>query len=89
MVPEQFRKSVGDCYIAINLANRYKMDPWILMQELYIISGKPMMSGKLVTAILNNSLAEPLRPEYTGDGDNRTITLTGRPENSEGAGRSR
>jgi hypothetical protein len=80
MVPEHFKKSVGDCYIAINLANRFGMDPWTLMQELYIVSGKPMPSGKLATAILNNSLAEKLRPTYSGEGDERTITLTGRPE---------
>ena len=80
MVPDQFKKSVGDCYIAINLANRYRMDPWTLMQEMYIISGKPMMSGKLATAILNNSLADPLRPEYSGEGPDRTIVLTARPE---------
>src|SRR6478609_8015116 len=78
MVPEQFKKSIGDCYIAIALAQRYRMDPWTLMQEMYIISGKPMMSGKLSAAILNNSLADPLRPEYEGEGDEREITLTGR-----------
>jgi hypothetical protein len=80
MVPDHFKKSVGDCYIAVNLANRYGMDPWTLMQELYIISGRPMMSGKLATAILNHSLADPLRPVYSGEGDERTITLSGRPE---------
>ena len=83
MVPEHFKKSVGDCYIAVNLANRYGMDPWTLMQEMYIIQGKPMMSGKLAIAILNNSLADPLRPEYEGDGDERSVTITGRPEGEE------
>jgi hypothetical protein len=78
LVPEAFRKSVGNCYIAVNLANRYGMDAWALMQEMYIINGRPMMSGKLAIAILNNSLAEPLRPVYSGEGDDRTITLTGR-----------
>jgi hypothetical protein len=81
MVPDHFKKSVGDCYIAINLAGRYGMEVWTLMQELYLINGKPMMSGKLATAILNHSLADPLRPVYSGEGDDRTITLTGRPEN--------
>jgi hypothetical protein len=80
MVPEHYKKSPGDCYIAIKLAQRFKMDSWSVMQEMYIIQGKPMMSGKLATAILNNSLAEPLRPTYSGEGDDRTITLTGRPE---------
>jgi hypothetical protein len=83
MVPDHFKKSVGDCYIAINLANRYGMDVWTLMQELYLINGKPMMSGKLATAILNNSLADPLRPEYSGAGEEREIKLTGRPEGEE------
>jgi hypothetical protein len=85
MVPDHFKKSIGDCYIAIGLADRYGMDPWTLMQEMYIIQGKPMMSGKLSAAILNNSLAEPLRPEYSGEGDERTIVLTGRLEGEEKA----
>jgi hypothetical protein len=59
------------------------MEPWMLMQEMYIISGRPMMSGKMAIAILNHSLAEPLRPTYSGDGDDRTISLTGRPEGEE------
>lgn len=84
MVPDHFKKSVGDCYIAIGLANRYGMDVWSLMMEMYVISGKPMMSGKLAIAILNHSLADPLRPEYSGDGDDRTIILTGRPEGEAG-----
>ena len=80
MVPEHFRKSPGDCFIALQLARRFRMDAWSVMQELYIVNGRPMMSGKLATAILNNSLAEPLRPTYSGSGDDRTIVLTGRPE---------
>lgn len=83
MVPEHFRKSIGNCYIAVNLAQRYGMDSWSLMQELFLVNGRPMMSGKLATAILNNSLADPLRPEYAGDGDERTITITGRPEGED------
>lgn len=80
LVPDHFRKSPGDCYIAIKLAKRFRMDAWSVMQELYIIQGRPMMSGKMATAVLNHSLAEPLRPEYSGDGDERTIILTGKPE---------
>jgi hypothetical protein len=80
MVPDHFKKSVGDCYIAIRLADHYGMEPWMLMQEMYLIQGKPSMSGKMAIAILNHSLADPLRPEYSGEGDEREITLYGRPE---------
>jgi hypothetical protein len=83
LVPDHFKKSVGDCYIAINLANRYGMDAFTLMMELYIINNRPMMSGKLATAILNHSLADPLRPEYSGEGEEREIVLSGRPEGEE------
>jgi hypothetical protein len=52
------------------------------MQEMYIINGRPMLSGKLSAAILNNKLAEPLRPVYSGaeGSDDRIITVTGRPQ---------
>ena len=80
MIPEQYKGSAGDCFIALKLARRFGMDAWSLMQELYIVQGRPMMSGKLALAILNHSLAQPLRPTYAGEGDERTITLTGRPE---------
>jgi hypothetical protein len=84
MVPDHFKKSIGDCYIAINLAQRFGMDAWSVMQELYIIQGKPMMSGKMAIAILNHSLADPLRPVYSGAGDDLEITLSGRPEGETG-----
>jgi hypothetical protein len=80
MVPSQYKNSPGDCFIAIQLARRFGMDPWSVMQELSIIKDRPFMSGKMAIAILNHSLAEPLRPEYSGDGDEREIVLTGRPE---------
>jgi hypothetical protein len=80
MVPSQYKNSPGDCFIAIQLARRFGMDPWSVMQELSIIQDRPFMSGKMAIAILNHSLADPLRPSYAGDGDERSITLTGRPE---------
>jgi hypothetical protein len=83
MVPAQFRNSPGDCYIAVNMAHRYGMDPWMLMQEMYIINGRPMLSGKLTAAICNHNLAEPLTPVYSGEGDNRKAVITGRQEGRE------
>jgi hypothetical protein len=83
MVPQQFKQSVGDCYIAVTMAHRYGMDPFLLMQEMYIINGRPMLSGKLTAAICNHNLAEPLTPVYSGDGADRKVTITGRVEGRE------
>jgi hypothetical protein len=53
------------------------------MQEMYIINGRPMLSGKLTAAICNHNLAEPLTPVYSGDGADRKVTITGRVEGRE------
>ena len=78
MVPQHFKQSVGDCYIAVTMAHRFNMDVFLLMQELFIINGRPMLSGKLTAAICNHNLAEPLTPTYSGEGNNRKITIVGR-----------
>ena len=85
MIPAAFRNSPGDCLIAIRMAERYGMDPFMLMLEMYIISGRPMLSGKLTAAICNHSLAEPLTPEYSGPefSDDRKVKITGRAEGCE------
>jgi hypothetical protein len=83
MVPAHFKQSVGDCYIAVTMAHRFGMDVFLLMQELFVINGRPMLSGKLTAAICNHNLAEPLTPSYSGEGNNRKITIVGRVEGRE------
>jgi len=83
MVPQQFKQSVGDCYIAVTMAHRFNMDPFLMMMEMHIINGKPMLSGKLTAALVNHNLAEPLTPTYSGEGDKRKITIVGRVEGRE------
>lgn len=55
MVPEQFRNNIGNCIIALNLADRMQTDPFMLMQNMYIIKGKPSIEAKLAIALVNNS----------------------------------
>ena len=55
MVPEQFKNNIGNCVIAINLADRMNADPFMLMQNMYIIKGKPSIEAKLAIALVNNS----------------------------------
>ncbi|HEA67972.1 MAG TPA: hypothetical protein ENI07_14295 [Desulfobacterales bacterium] len=53
MVPEDYRKNIGNCMIALNYAWRLGVDELQLMQSLYIIYGKPGIEGKLVIALIN------------------------------------
>lgn len=54
LVPEQtYRAKPENCLIAIDLANRMNMPPLIVMQNLYIVKGKPAWSGQFCIALIN------------------------------------
>lgn len=78
MVPEHFQKNVGNCMIGINYAMRLRADPFMVMQCLYIVHGKPGIEGKLVEAIINQSTkySQPLEYEWLGPEDKITDRLT-------------
>lgn len=53
MVPKDFAGSVGNCVIALNLADRIGVDVLMLMQSMFIIHGRPGIEGKLVIALIS------------------------------------
>lgn len=54
LVPEQtYRNKPENCLIAIDLSNRMNMPPLIVMQNLYIVKGKPGWSGQFCIALIN------------------------------------
>jgi len=55
MVPEQFRNNMGNCIIALNLADRVGVDVFMMMQSMYIVHGRPGIEGKLVIALIEAS----------------------------------
>jgi hypothetical protein len=68
MVPEQFRQNIGNCMIALNYADRLNMDPFMLMQTMYVVHGRPGIEGKALIALINRSglFDGPLEWEFTG-----------------------
>ena len=83
LVPQALQKSPGDCFLVIGLAVRWRMDPFAVAQEVSVIRGHLMVSGKLTAAAVNISgkLAERLNYTFSGEGDGRTVTVTGRLTN--------
>ncbi len=55
MVPEHFRGNIGNCVIALNYADRAGIDPFMAMQKMYIIHGKPAVETQLQIALFNKS----------------------------------
>lgn len=61
LVPDTYRNKPWAIMIAMELAQRAKMPIMTVLQNLYIVQGKPAWSGSFcITAINNSGLFEPL-----------------------------
>ena len=47
--------AVANCLIALQLATRMQADPFMIMQNLYIVHGRPAFSAQFVIAAINTS----------------------------------
>ena len=55
LVPTTFQgeKGLPSCVIALNLASRLQADPLMVMQNLYVVQGRPSWSSKFLIATFN------------------------------------
>jgi len=62
MVPAHFQGNIPNCVIALNLADRMGVDPFMLFQNMYIVHGNPGIEAKLAIALANGcGRFEPLQ----------------------------
>lgn len=55
IVPSTYQNSTANCLIAIEQAQRLNISPLMVMQNLYVIQGRPSWSSKFLIAAINNS----------------------------------
>lgn len=55
LVPQQFQNNAANCLIAIEQSNRLNISPMAVMQNLYIVQGKPSFSSSFVIGLINAS----------------------------------
>src|SRR5690606_42144557 len=53
LVPKEYQKNIGNVLIAQNMAHRMGADPLMVMQNLYIVHGKPGWSSQFLIACFN------------------------------------
>lgn len=53
LVPENYRNRPEDCLVAIDIANRQGISPMLVLQNLYVVKGKPAWSGSFCAAAIN------------------------------------
>lgn len=70
LIPKEFQGNVQNTLIALEMANRIGASPLMVMQNLYIVHGRPSWSSSFIIAALNSCRRfSPLRFELSGEGD--------------------
>lgn len=70
LVPKDYQNNIQNTLIALEMANRIGASPLMVMQNLYVIQGKPSWSSTFIIAALNSCKRfSPLRFEMEGTGE--------------------
>lgn len=67
LVPENFKGKPMDCAIAVDMAQRAGLSPMMVMQNLYVVKGRPSWSGQACMALIRACPDfENVKVVYTG-----------------------
>lgn len=55
MIPATYKGKPENCVIALELSNRLKLSPFLVMQNMYIVQGKPAWSSSFIISCINGS----------------------------------
>lgn len=68
IVPDTYKGNVGNCAIALDMAQRMGCNPLMVMQNIYIVHGMPSFSTKFLVSCINASKRfSPLRYEFKSE----------------------
>lgn len=68
--------AISNCVIALNMAQRLEADPIMIMQNLYVVEGRPSWSSQFIIAALNTTgRFSPLRFQIS-EPVNKTVQVT-------------
>ncbi|MDE0922524.1 hypothetical protein [Aurantimonas coralicida] len=84
-VPLPMEKVVANCFLVVNQAVRWGMDPFAVAQCVSVVHGKLCYEGKLVSAVLDAKLGLKLHHAFTGEAgkEDRRIFLSDEPFDAE------
>ena len=70
LVPAQFRGNIANTMIALEMAQRTGFSPFMVMQGLYVVHGRPAFSAQFIIAAINAcGRFSPLHYDIQGEGD--------------------
>lgn len=69
VVPKDYQNNTGNCMIAIEMASRINTSPMMVMQNLYIVNGRPAWSSQWIIAMINSSRRYKTELQFTFGND--------------------
>ena len=68
LVPQNYQGKPENCLIALDMANRMGVSPLFVMQNLYVVKGKPSWSGQSCMSLIKmNGEFTDVEPVYFGE----------------------
>ena len=68
IVPVSYQRRPENCFVALDMASRMGVSPMIVMQNLYVIQGKPSWSGSAIAAMIRtNPTLKDVQLNYVGE----------------------
>ncbi len=85
MIPKDYQGNASNTLIALEMSQRLRTSPLMVMQSLFVINGRPSWSSQFIIANINNCgrFKESLQFALFGEGDDRscyawTVDLQGK-----------
>lgn len=78
---DNFEQTQANCFLVVNQAFRWKLDPFAIAPETYEVGGKLGFQGKLIAAVINARAGLVEKLTYTFNdktGDALEVTVSGR-----------
>ena len=68
IIPQSYQGKPQDCFVAIEMANRMGVSPMVVMQNMYVVKGKPSWAGQACTMLINRcGKFKDVKHIYTGE----------------------
>ena len=68
IIPQTYQQKPQDCFVAIEMASRMNLSPIVVMQNMYVVKGKPSWAGQACITLINScGKFKDVRPVYTGE----------------------
>lgn len=68
IIPVTYQRRPENCFVALDMASRTGLSPLVVMQNLYVIQGKPSWAGSAIASMLNASVKfEDVELVYVGE----------------------